>query len=180
MKMPKAMALLIAVACSSLSLHAQSSATYIVSQRALLFADSLINAFKHSRWEEYVAISYPGAVQYYGGKQGFREYVQRTRLLNNDLEENPEKIQLMQITNDDSQEWQCVIKKTRETFVDGKKAVVLSYMIGQSKDKGQNWTYFDVSYNSVENIAYIMPDVFAGLTVPDRQVIYETNFVRTP
>ena len=174
------MALLIAVACSSFSIHAQSFNNAFASQRAILLADSLIHAFKNSNWDQYLAMSYPGAVQYYGGKQRFQEYVQRTRLLNKDLEENPEKIQLLQLSHDDTREWQCVIKKTRETFVDGKKAIVISYMIGQSKDEGLSWKYFDVAYNSVENVVYIMPDVFSALAIPNREVIYETNFVKAP
>jgi len=75
------------------------------------------------------------------------------------------------MTAGNANEWQCVVRKSRETFVDGKKALVISYMIGQSTDGAKSWTYFDVAYNSVENVAYIMPDISGELYIPQRQVI---------
>jgi hypothetical protein len=145
------------------------------SQRALYFANNLVNAFRNSNWNEYLNISYPGVIRYYGGKQGFSEYVQRLRSINNNiLEEAPEQLEMIQIQHD-LKEWQCVVKKTRQTLIDGKKAIIISYLVGQSKDEGQNWTYFDVAYNSVENVVYIMPDIFDSLTVPQRKIIFDKD-----
>lgn len=177
MKMPKPLVFLLASVCFSMGLYAQSdSAT--ASHRALLYADSLINAFRSNNLDQYLSLSYPGIVQYYGGRQGFREYLHRLRSLQKDLEEYPEKIQLIQITTDSDHEWQCVIRKSREGFVDGKKALIISYLVGQSIDKGKSWKYFDIAYNSVENVAYIMPDISGELAIPQRQVIYEKNIAK--
>ena len=79
------------------------------------------------------------------------------------------------MVSDDISEWQCVIKKIRETTIDDKKAHVVSYLVGQSKDEGQNWKFFDVAFNSVENVIYIMPDIFPTLAIPQRQVIFEKD-----
>ncbi|HRE50802.1 MAG TPA: hypothetical protein PK339_05250 [Flavitalea sp.] len=177
MKMPNPLVFLLASLCFSTGISAQSDSA-AASHRALLYADSLINAFRNHDLDRYLSLSYPGIVQYYGGRQGYREYLYRLRSLQNDLEEHPEKIQLIQIAPDNDHEWQCVVRKSREGFVDGKKALVISYLVGRSADKGRSWKYADVAYNSVENIVYIMPDISERLNIPQRQVIYEKNVAK--
>jgi hypothetical protein len=167
----KALAFVIVLSCAVFNSNAQSDSAF-ASQRALLFADSLINSFRYNNLDQYVNISYPGVIKYYGGKNQFREYISRARsTVAGALEEPSEKRELVQLVNDKS-EWQCVVKKTRETMVDGKKARIISYLVGQSKDEGNTWRYFDVAYNSVENVIYIMPDIFERLAIPQRQVVY--------
>ena len=72
----------------------------------------------------------------------------------------------------DISEWQCVVQKTSETIIDGKKAQIISYMVGQSKDDGHSWKFFDVAMNSTKNLVYIMPDMSEKLAIPQRQVIF--------
>lgn len=146
-------------------------------QRALLFADSLLNAFRYNDLNQYIELSYPGIIKYYGGKNSFLEFVQRARMMGNSPRRDiHEKIEIVQLQHH-SREWQCVVKKTIESLIDGRKAQVVSYMVGQSKDEGQTWRYFDVALNSVENLVYIMPDIFDTLSIPQRQVIFEKNVV---
>lgn len=144
----------------------------LVKQQALKFADSLINAFRYNNFDEYINISYPGVIKYYGGKHQFKEYITRARTIVSDA--GVENIELLQLENND-REWQCVIKKTRAATIDNKPATVVSYLVGQSKDDGLNWKYFDVAFNSVQNIIYIMPDVFDNLAIPQRQIVFAKN-----
>jgi hypothetical protein len=111
-------------------------------------------------------------VKYYGGNKNFREYVQRTRAMNNS--ESAENIKLLQILNNIN-EWQCVVQKTSQATIDGRKAKIITYLVGQSTDEGQNWKFFDVAFNSIENLVYIMPDIFNTLSIPQRQVIFENR-----
>ena len=172
MKALKPFTLVIVLCCSLFNAGAQADSTF-ASQRALLFADSLVNAFRYNNLDQYVNISYPGVIKYYGGKHQFKEYISRTRaVMASSLEEPLEKCEIIQLLNDMS-EWQCVIRKSRETMVDGKKAQIISYLVGQSKDEGNTWKYFDVAYNSVENVIYIMPDIFDRLAIPQRQVVFD-------
>lgn len=158
------------------SLLAQSDSAAVAS-RALLYADSLNTAFKFANWNQYLELSYPGIIKYYGGKNGFQNYVQRAHAVYaSENSESAEKTQLIQLEND-MREWQCVVRKTRTTSIDGKKAAIISYMVGQSKDEGINWKYVDVAYISVENVIYVMPDIFDTLAIPQRQVIFESNQV---
>ena len=160
---------LCAVSLCCKNLQAQTSSP---SESAIIYADSFLNSFRNNDISQYTDLSYPGVITYYGGSKNFREYVQRVRALSNTG--SPENLMLIQIVHDVS-ELQCVIKKTRETTLDGRKAQIISYMVGQSKDDGQSWKFFDVAQNSPGNLAYIMPDISEKLTVPQREVIFETN-----
>jgi hypothetical protein len=174
MKALKSIAFLSALCFSALLAAAQNDNS-IVTSRALLFADSLNHAFRSNNFQEYIAISYPGVIKYYGGTRDFREYIERTTERNNSTADlNAEKTDLVQLEKNKN-EWQCVVQKTQETIIDGRKAWVVSYMIGQSKDEGDTWKYFDVAYNSSENLVYIMPDIFDNLSIPQRQIIFENN-----
>ena len=170
MKSLKTFVFLMALTCACTLASAQSG-SQLITQRAILFADSLNNAFTRSDWNGYLDLSYPGVVSYYGGRENFTEYISRARSFTGSAED---KTELLQIVNDNS-EWQCVVKKTNETVIDGRKAEVISYMVGQSKDGGKSWRYFDVAYNSVSNLGYIMPDIFSTLSIPQRQVVFEKD-----
>ncbi len=163
---------LITAACISLTKIQAQQNTSAVSARAILFADSLLKSFHHNNFDQYTDLSYPGVISYYGGKKNFREYIQRSRIISEGI--SSENLKLVQILNNTS-EWQCVVEKTSETLIDGKKAQVISYLVGQSVDEGQNWTFFDVAINPVDNVVYIMPDIFERLSIPQRQVIFEKN-----
>lgn len=140
-----------------------------ISQHALQYADSLQQFFESSRWENFIELSYPGVIEYYGGMNNFREYMQRARMLSSG---GGQQLELVQIEHQDEQ-WQSVVRKSAKTIIDGKKAVVISYLVGQSTDSGQRWRYVDLADNSPENIIYIMPDIFSSLVIPQRQIVYE-------
>lgn len=160
--------------CAGYLVKAQSDSAAAI-RRAMLFADSLDKSFRYGEWNAYINLSYPGIVKYYGGEEGYRQFAERSRSLDPHIsKENPAKLEVIQVMNDIS-EWQCVIRKTRQTIIDGSRAYVVSYMIGQSKDEGQHWKYVDVAYNSVENVIYIMPDIFDRLSIPQRQIFFEKD-----
>ena len=170
MKALKTVFFFMALTCARLVGFAQSG-TADISQRAIVFADSLNNAFTRGDWNGYLDLSYPGVVSYYGGKENFTEYITRARSYTSTTGQKTELLQIVQ----DNVEWQCVVKKRNETLIDGRKAEVVSYMVGQSKDNGQHWKYFDVAYNSVSSLGYIMPDIFNVLSIPQRQIIFEKD-----
>lgn len=147
---------------------AQSDSSF-ASQRALLFADSLLKSFHKSDLNVYTNLSYPGIVQYYGGKKNFEEYLRRAKAVNSG--ETQEQVRIVQLVNN-TNEWQCVMQKQNEAIIDNNRAIITTYLVGQSVDKGRNWTFFDVAHNSVNNIVYIMPDIFTSLVIPQREVVF--------
>lgn len=116
-------------------------------------------------------MSYPGMIRYYGGKKNFEEYIQRALAISSMGKETFNKTEVIDLQNN-RKEWQCVIRKTSQMEIDGKRASIISYLVGQSKDEGQNWKYVDVALNSVNNVVYIMPDIFSKLSIPQRQVVF--------
>ena len=152
------------------SLFAQSE-TDPVREKALTTVSKLVKSFKYEEWEQYVQLSYPGVVKYYGGKNGYLNHVQNARRFYKDsLQEADEELKIIQLEND-ILEWQCVVQKTRETFINGNKAKQVTYLVGQSKDDGETWKFFDVAHNTVENVIYIMPDIFSNLAIPQKSVV---------
>jgi hypothetical protein len=142
------------------------------SDRAIIFADSFLASYRNNDLDKYTDLSYPGVISYYGGNKNFREYVQRVRALNSSSTSN--MITLIQLVHN-ANELQCVIQKTSEAIIDGRKAEIVTYIIGQSKDEGQTWKFFDVASNAPGNLVYIMPDMSERLVVPQRQIIFQQN-----
>ena len=173
MKALRSALILPALFCFAINTMAQADSTYC-SRHALLYADSLANAFRDQNWNRYLSITYPGIISYYGGTRSFQSYIQRTRSVSNSFAiRDCVTLDLIQISANHLGEWQCVIRKTGSTVIDGKKAMVISYLIGQSTDDGDSWKFLDVSYNATEKLNDIMPERFPALMVPERKIIFE-------
>jgi hypothetical protein len=143
------------------------SDTAIATRFALKFADSLVKANFYQNWPTYTALSIPSAVKYYGGKDAFRDHVVIFYYRNEPkLEEKPEKLKLITLMND-IDNWQCVIEKVRDTWINDRKAKVYTYLIGESPDNGLTWKFIDVSHNTMQNVIYLMPTIFGNLAIPE-------------
>ena len=159
--------------CIAINTMAQTDSAYC-SRHALMYADSLSNAFRDQNWSRYLSITYPGLITYHGGTRSFQSYIQRTRSVSNSSAiRDHVALDLMQISANNTGEWQCVIRKTSASVIDGKKAMIISYLIGQSTDDGSSWKFLDVSYNATEKLNDIMPELFAALNVPERRIIFD-------
>jgi hypothetical protein len=162
------------ICLAQLSLSAQPDTTKII-QKALLFADSLIQADKYETWPVYADLVIPTVVKYYGGKDGFIDYIQkaRTHRISTEVEDPPVLKPLHLLT--ENEEWQCVIEESGYIHQDGQKIHILTYLVGQSKDGGDTWHLFDVGYNKVALIIYMMPDVFGDLPIPEHIIRTEAE-----
>ena len=149
--------------CAQL-IKAQPPSHYdIVFKRAELFAYSIIKAQEFSDWKTYLELSYPGAVKYYGGQEGYLKQVKLTAAaFRDELEVPPSSFM---------DEWQCVVERHSDRVINGKRSLLVTFFLGQSKDDGDNWKFFDLAGNAVENVIYIMPDVFTNLAIPERKII---------
>jgi len=157
---------------TSLDAFCQDSAK--IKENALLFADSLIKTDVYQNWSAYADLAPASVLKYYGGKDGFIGHAQRIhpRTVSSFDIDFPERkvISLMAKEN----QWQCVIYESRYIHRDDtKKYHLVTYLLGQSTDDGETWRIFDVSYNSVANIIYMMPDVIGDLPIPQPYIISE-------
>jgi hypothetical protein len=142
--------------------------TIKIKANALQFADSLIKANTYKNWATYANLAPASVIKHYGGKEGYIEHIVAGRKRNtSDLEEEDgPQMQMEELLTLDEQ-WQCLIRISRYIHRDDKKLHVVTYFLGQSKDDGQTWRLFDISYNTVANIIYIFPEIFGDMAIPE-------------
>jgi hypothetical protein len=152
--------------------HAQPDSAKIT-QKAILFADSLIKTDRYETWPAYANLAPASVIKFYGGKDGYIEHVQklRARTKSEQAEDDPELKMLNLMVRDE--QWQCVIRMSRWFHREGTKYHQITYFIGQSKDEGENWRLFDVSYNRVANIIYIFPEINGDLPIEESTIMSE-------
>jgi hypothetical protein len=139
-----------------------------MTQNALFYADSLIKVDSMEDYSAYANLTPVSVIKYYGGKEGFIELIRvtRQRTTSTIAEQSPElkMLQLLNVVND---EWQCVIRESRYFHKLDQKYSLVTYFVGQSKDGGETWRLFDVSYNKVANIIAMFPEVFGDLEIKE-------------
>jgi len=148
--------------------------TVKIKERALFFADSLIKTDAYNNPLEYADLAPASVLKHYGGKDAFIEHFNKIhpRTVSGIDEDYPKREVITLMRGDD--QWQFVIRVSRYIHrADLKKYHLVTYLLGQSKDEGETWRLFDVSYNSVANIIYLMPDVMGDLPIPQPYIISE-------
>ncbi|MBS1604982.1 MAG: hypothetical protein JST42_20130 [Bacteroidetes bacterium] len=161
-----------ALILSSTAGHAQPDSARIT-QKALLFADSLMKTDWYESWTAYANLAPASVIKFYGGKDGYIEHIQklRGRTKSDQAEDDPQLKMLNLMVRDE--QWQCVIRMSRWFHKDGTRYHQITYFIGQSKDEGESWKLFDVSYNRVSNIIYMFPEINGDLPIEEPTIMSE-------
>ena len=148
--------------------------TVKIKERALFFADSLVKTEFYNTWSTYADLAPASVWKHYGGKDGFIDHVLKVhgRFVSSLGDEPAPVLEVISLMTKDDQ-WQCVIRESRHIHREDKKFHIVTYFLGQSRDEGETWRLFDVSYNSVANIIYLMPDVMGDLPIPQPYIISE-------
>lgn len=150
--------------------HAQPD-TVRITQRALQFADSLVKTDFYEDWSNYANLAPASVIKFYGGKDGFVEHVKNLRKRTfSDLAEPAPELKMLHLLTENEQ-WQCSIQMSRTFHKEDKAFHLTTFFICQSKDGGENWRLFDVSYNKVANIIYIFPDIFGDMQIQESTVM---------
>ena len=150
--------------------HAQPD-TAKITQRALLFADSLVKTDAFETWSTYADLCPASVIKFYGGKDGFIEHIKTLRKRTfSDLAEDAPELKMLNLMTENEQ-WQCVIRMSRYFHKEDKKFHLTTYFIGQSKDEGETWKLFDVNYNKVANIIYMFPDIFGDMPIQESTIM---------
>lgn len=130
-----------------------------ISQKVLLFADSLVKTDAYNDWSTYANLAPASVIKYYGGKDGYIGHVLSMRgFTMSVIEEAPPQLQLETLVTKNDQ-WQCVIQLSRYFHKDDKKFHLVTNLVAQSKDEGETWRIFDVNYNTVANMIMIFPEI---------------------
>jgi hypothetical protein len=161
---------------SSITSFSQDSVK--IKESAIIFADSLIKVDVYENWSVLADLAPASVIKYYGSKEGFIANAKKVhpRTVSAHNLDFPE-VTIIALRSYDNQ-WQCVMKESRNIFRDDNKRYhLVTYLLAQSKDDGETWRIFDVSYNSVANIIYMMPDVNLDLPIPQPYIISEEEEV---
>lgn len=149
--------------------------TVKIKERALFFADSLVKTDMYNTWSTYADLAPASVWKAYGGKDGYIEHILKnhSRYVSALGDEPPAELGLVTLKTKDDQ-WQCIVRESRYIHRDDNKRYhIITYFLGQSRDEGETWRFFDVGYNSVANIIYLMPDVIDDLPIPQPYIISE-------
>jgi hypothetical protein len=150
--------------------HAQPD-TAKISRNVLVFADSLIKSDAYGNNELYTGLAPASVLKYYGGADGYMQHVYqlRGRTLSEQEEVYPAlDVETLRTLND---QWQCVIRVSRYLHRDNVQYHYVTYFVGLSKDEGETWRLFDVSYNTVANMVYIFPEVMTDLPIKQPSIL---------
>ncbi|MBS1661600.1 MAG: hypothetical protein JST68_11175 [Bacteroidetes bacterium] len=142
-----------------------------ISQRALFFADSLVKVDFYENWGSYADLAPASVIKFYGGKNGYIEHIKtlRTRTTSDLAEDAPELKVLNLMTQEDK--WQCIVRVSRY-FHKGETAYhLVTSFVEQSKDEGETWKLFDVSYNKVANIYSMFPEIFGDMPIQEATIM---------
>jgi hypothetical protein len=142
-----------------------------IAGRALSFADSFVKADYYKNWSAYADLAPASVLKYYGGKDGLIEHINKLRgRTTSEIEEESPELKVLQLLTENSQ-WQCVIRQSRYFHKEDKKYHFITYFVAQSKDDGETWKLFDVSYNSVGNIGFMFPEIFGDLAIEEPVIL---------
>jgi hypothetical protein len=153
--------------------HAQDTAR--ISQNALKYAGSLVTADAYAAtygdWSAYADLAPVSVLKFYGGKEGYIKRVSLARMRTTSaIQEATPELKMLLLENRQDQ-WQCVIRLSRYFHkTDQSQYHLVTYLVGQSKDDGETWKLFDVSYNSVANIIYIFPEIMDDIPLKESVV----------
>jgi hypothetical protein len=136
-----------------------------ISRNALLFADSLVKTDAYGNTSLYAGLAPACLIKYYGGEDGYIQHVYQMRGRTTSEQEEQYPVMNVETLRTVDQQWQCVIRVSRYFHRDNVLYHYVTYFVGQSKDEGESWRMFDVSYNSVANMIYIFPEVITDLPI---------------
>jgi len=138
----------------------------------LLFADSLVKTDSFETWPAYADLAQASVIKYYGGKQGYIDHILQGRWrTRSTIAENSPELKMLQLVNVLNDEWQCIVRESRYFHKDDQKYHFITYFVGQSKDGGETWRMFDVSYNTVANIIAMFPDIHGDLAINEPTIL---------
>ena len=130
-----------------------------ISQKALLYADSLVKTDAYGNWSSYANLAPLSVLKYYGGTDGYTGHVLSMRgFTMSTVDEDPPQLKMETMVTKNDQ-WQCVIRLSRYFHKEDKKFHLVTDLIAQSRDEGETWKVFDVNYNTVSNMILIFPEI---------------------
>lgn len=125
-----------------ISLPAQFDTSY-VKKNIRNCADSMMVGFKTRNWDLFTRYSYPALVGSMGGTKGFSSYIAETfSAIPDSAWKKYESGKILQVVKA-GKDLQTIIEQHTILEWQGYRIRSTSYLIGESWDGGQFWTFFD-------------------------------------
>ena len=128
--------------------------------------DSMLAAFNRKDWMTFVKYNHPNMTKRMGGNTSFASFISKQMdQIPDTVIKSVEMGKILQVVKTPKDE-QCVVEQIIKMNLDGKTIDKKTYLIGESLDEGNNWTFFDASTKTGLTPQDIKPDVSKALKVP--------------
>ena len=128
--------------------------------------DSMLAAFKRKDWTTFVRYNNPNMTKRIGGAEAFESFIKMQ------MKQIPETAikslslgKILQVVKT-QKDRQCVVEQHMEMQQNGITLNKTTYLIGESLDDGNTWTFFDASTKAGLLPKDIKPDVSSELKIP--------------
>ena len=130
-------------------------------------ADSMMQMFQQRNWIQFVRFNHKGVKDLMGGDEAFISTIEtQMKALPDSAVKKAGVGKLLQLVFTET-DIQCVIEQIVEIHFSGMEVYAVTPLIGESKDGGKNWTFFDGSGSSplIQN-KDIKPNLSDRLIIP--------------
>jgi hypothetical protein len=149
------------------AIHAERSQSLNETEKNIYrCGDSMLAAFNRKDWTTFVKYNHPNMTRMMGGVASFASFISKQMdNIPDTVIKSVEMGKILQMVTT-PKDLQCVVEQIIKMNLDGKIADKKTYLIGESLDKGNNWTFFDASTKTGLTPQDIKPDISQALKVP--------------
>lgn len=131
--------------------------------------DSMMQALTSRDYNTFARFNHPAMLRVVGGQDNLADMVaQQMKLMPDSTMIRASIDSVLQVVKVNG-ELQCVVQQTFEMQMDTLKVVSVSYLIGESKDEGKSWTFFDGSNGGLITPKDIKPNLSPDLKIPAKR-----------
>lgn len=129
--------------------------------------DSMLAVFKRKDWLGFVKYMHPNLTKRMEGDTAFAAFValQMKKIPRNAIKD-VRLGRILQVVKTPHDE-QCVVEQQMTMEVDGVEFDKTTYLVGESRDGGNAWTFFDASTKTALTAKEIKPDLSDELKIPN-------------
>ncbi len=129
-------------------------------------SDSMLAAFRRKDWMTFVKYNHPNMTKMMGGSAAFASFIKMQ------MKQIPDSVmksitinKILQVVKTPQDE-QCVVEQNMLLNLNGDSLYKKTYLVGESLDKGNTWTFFDATTKTSLAIKDIKPDISNELKIP--------------
>jgi hypothetical protein len=130
-------------------------------------ADSMMAAFKRKDWATFAKYNHPAMAKMMGGPEAFASFINmQMQQVSDTVIKSMQPGKILQVVETDKDR-QCVVEENTEMQINGMRILKTTYLIGESLDNGNTWTFLDASTGIAP--AAIKKDISPKLNIPQKK-----------